>query len=306
VPNVVRQVRGLHWLRFAFVSPNAFRDRSGERKVTKVVPRELRLTDVTIRYGGVQAVADLSVCAPAGRITSLIGPNGAGKTSVLDAITGFTRISTGQVFLDGIGIDRLTPHARARRGVGRSFQSLELFSDMTVLENLLAASEDRDWKSYLLAFILPARARLSSAGRAAVMEFGLDEVLDRLPGELPYGRQRMLAIARAVAAEPSVLLLDEPAAGLDEVEAREVAQLIRRLATDWGMAVLLIEHNMELVMSISDQVYAIDFGHLIAKGKPEEVRMNPNVLHAYLGEDLLAAEADRSDDGGDVAQKVSS
>ena len=177
---------------------------------------------------------------------------------------------------------------------------------MTVLENLLAASEDRDWKSYLSAFILPGRPRLTSAGRAAVAEFGLDEVLDRRPGELPYGRQRLLAIARAVAAQPSVLLLDKQAAGLDEVEAREVAKLIRKLAADWGMAVLLIEHNMELVMSISDKVYAIDFGHLISEGTPEKVRMDSEVLRAYLGEDLVVASADPTDDGGDVARIVSS
>jgi sulfate-transporting ATPase len=162
---------------------------------------------------------------------------------------------------------------------------MELFSDMTVLENLLAASEKRDWRAYLSSFFWPGKVGLTDTGAAAVREFNLESVLGRRPSELPHGRQRMLAIARAVAAEPSVLLLDEPAAGLDEVESGELTRLIRRLASEWGMAVLLIEHDIPLVLAASDYIYTIEFGSLIAEGTPDETRMNPAVRRAYLGDE---------------------
>lgn len=257
-----------------------------------VAAAELRLENLTVRYGGITAVSDLSLIVRPGMVTGLIGPNGAGKTSVLDAITGFTSISHGNVMVNNRDIRGLTPHARARAGLGRSFQALELFGDMSVLENLLAASEKRDWRAYLSSFFWPGKVGLTNVGIAAVKEFDLEADLLRKPSELPHGRQRMLAIARAVAAEPSILLLDEPAAGLDEVESGELTHLIRRLATEWGMAVLLIEHDIPVVLAASDYIYTIDFGQLIADGTPDEISVDPDVRRAYLGTDEEAGPVD--------------
>lgn len=289
VPNTLRQLKQLGARRTRRQGPTGSKTALADLSVRdvdvvdKVQPKLLVLDDLTVRYGGVVAVDGLSLEIRPGKVTGLIGPNGAGKTSVLDAITGFSAIASGTAELDGQQLAALTPHARARLGLGRSFQSLELFSDMTVLENLLAASEPRGWKGNLTSFVWSGQSRLTKAGLAAIREFKLDDVLDKRPGELPHGRQRMLAIARAVAAEPSVLLLDEPAAGLDEVESAELTHLIRRLARDWGMAVLVIEHDIPLVLAASDYIYTIEFGGLIAEGTPEEIRDHPEVRRAYLG-----------------------
>jgi sulfate-transporting ATPase len=284
VPNTVAQFTGLRRLirRKQREAPKLeAQERSG-----RVTPKDLCLDHVTVRYGGVTAVSDLSLVVRPGKVTGLIGPNGAGKTSVLDAITGFAGIATGTVHLDGQDLGKSSPHMRSRLGLGRSFQALELFDDMTVLENLLAASEKRDVKGYASGFVWPGRAALTNAGLAAVREFGLEADLLRRPTELAHGRQRMLAIARTVAAEPSILLLDEPAAGLDEVESRELTNLIRRLASEWGVGILLIEHNVPLVLSASDYIYTIEFGQLIAEGTPAEISTDSAVRRAYLGTDF--------------------
>ncbi|HEY5333836.1 MAG TPA: ATP-binding cassette domain-containing protein, partial [Solirubrobacterales bacterium] len=214
---------------------------------------------------------------------AVLGPNGAGKTTVIDALTGFVRVRTGQITLAGSRIDSWSVHRRARGGLCRSFQSLELFEDLTVAENLRAASDQRDLRGYFSS-VLPTRDRgISSAAKAAIAEFELEPDLHRLPTELPYGRRRLVGIARAVATEPSVLLLDEPAAGLDERESRELTHLIRRLAGDWGMAILMVEHDMQLVMDACDRIAVLDFGRKISDGTPEEVRGDKAVVEAYLG-----------------------
>jgi ABC-type branched-subunit amino acid transport system ATPase component len=226
-----------------------------------------------------------------GRILGLIGPNGAGKTSIIDAVTGFTR-SAGTVTLDGVNVSALSVAKRARAGVSRSFQSLELFEDSTVLDNLRAASDPRDRISYLRDLVYPKAPPLPSAVVTAIKEFGLEDDLLRLVQDLSYGKRRLLAIARAVASQPSVLLLDEPAAGLGDVETAELAHLVRRLADDWGIAVLLVEHDMNFVMSVCDTILVVDFGRPIAEGTPDAIRRNPAVVAAYLGE---------SDDDTEVA-----
>ncbi|HEX7095257.1 MAG TPA: branched-chain amino acid ABC transporter permease/ATP-binding protein [Acidimicrobiales bacterium] len=245
--------------------------------------KALRVRDLTVRFGGVTAVDSLSLDVEPGRVVGLIGPNGAGKTTVINAITGFVPPQHGDVLLGDERVNDWYPHRRARAGLGRSFQSLELFHDMSVLENLYAASEDRDRRAYLTDLVRPGKPRLTSATIAAISEFGLADDLDAYPTELPYGKQRLIAIARAVAAEPSVLLLDEPAAGLDESETFELGKLIRRLAEDWNMAVLLIEHDVSLIMRVCDEIYALEFGHLIAHGSPAEIRADERVIKAYLG-----------------------
>ena len=257
----------------------------------RVKPRTLEVANLSVRYGGVTAVDGVSFAVRPGTILGLIGPNGAGKTSIIDAVTGFTR-SAGTVTLDGVNVSALSVAKRARAGVSRSFQSLELFEDSTVLDNLRAASDPRDRISYLRDLVYPKAPPLPSAVVTAIKEFGLEDDLLRLVQDLSYGKRRLLAIARAVASQPSVLLLDEPAAGLGDVETAELAHLVRRLADDWGIAILLVEHDMNFVMSVCDTILVVDFGRPIAEGTPEAIRRNPAVVAAYLGE---------SDDDTEVA-----
>jgi len=250
----------------------------------RVRPQTLEVRNVTVRYGGVVAVDDLSLTVTPGTIVGLIGPNGAGKTSAIDAITGFTRTATGSVVLDGVVLTKKDAAARARAGLSRSFQSLELFEDSTVLDNLRAASDPRDRLSYLVDLVYPRVPPLPGEVVASIREFRLQDDLHRKVQDLPYGQRRLLAIARAVATRPSVLLLDEPAAGLGDVETAELAHLVRRLADDWGIGVLLVEHDMNFVMSVCDHIVVLDFGKQISEGTPDEVRRDQLVVAAYLGE----------------------
>ncbi len=265
-----------------------------EERRERAAPKTLEVQGLRVRYGGVMAVDDVSFNVTPGRIVGLIGPNGAGKTSVIDAVTGFTRAAGGSVRLEGDEILGLSATKRARAGLSRSFQSLELFEDLTVLDNLRAASDPRDRVSFLRDLVYPVAPPLPGEVVAAIREFHLESDLLRQVQDLSYGERRLLAIARAVATQPSVLLLDEPAAGLGDSEAAELARLVRRLADDWGIAVLLVEHDMNFVMSVCDHIVVLDFGVLIAEGEPAEVRRDPLVIAAYLGEDdkELAAVAE--------------
>jgi ABC-type branched-subunit amino acid transport system ATPase component len=230
------------------------------------------------------AVDALSFTASSGEIVGLIGPNGAGKTSLIDAVTGFTPAAGGRLVLDGQDITAWPAVRRARAGVGRSFQSLELFEDATVLDNLRVAADPRDAASWARDLIWPVTPELSGAAVSAIREFALEDDLHRTVEDLPYGKRRLLAIARAVAMSPRVLLLDEPAAGLGDVETAELAHLVRRLADDWGIAVMLVEHDMNFVMSVCDRIVVLDFGVQIAEGTPDEIRQDVAVIAAYLGE----------------------
>ena len=252
--------------------------------VPRAAPLPLQVRDLTVRYGGVVAVDGLSLDVEPGRVVGLIGPNGAGKTSAIDAVTGFTRAASGSVRLGERDVTRVPVHRRAGAGLSRSFQSLELFEDMTVLDNLYAACERPGRWTWLTDLVRPGSRPLPTQVLVAVREFGLQDSLDRPVGDLSYGERRLLAIARAVATSPSVLLLDEPAAGLSDDETRELAELVRRLAEDWGMGVLLVEHDVDMVMSVCDQVVVLDFGRRICAGTPDEVRRDPAVRAAYLGD----------------------
>ena len=219
------------------------------------------------------AVDGLSLEVRPGEIVGLIGPNGAGKTSAIDAITGFARIHAGDVVLGDSSIRRLPAYRRARAGVSRSFQSLELFEDLTVLENLRTASD----RARLVCrgstgLVWPADPPLHSAAVAAIREFGLEDDLHRTVTDLAFGRRRLVGIARAVATQPSILLLDEPAAGLGDAESAELAALVRRLADEWGIGILLVEHDMRFVMDVCDRIVVLDFGRTIGSGTPEEIR----------------------------------
>jgi sulfate-transporting ATPase len=225
-----------------------------------------------------------------GEVVGVIGPNGAGKTTVVDAVTGFIRHYSGEVLLAGRRLDHLSAHRRSLAGVTRSFQSLELFDDLTVGDNLRTGSETRGRTVHLTELVWPRRPVHSAAANAAIEEFALAPLLQRSPSELPYAQRRTVAIARAVATSPSILMLDEPASGLDEWSRDELALFIRVLAKDWGMGIVLIEHDVSMVLTSCDRVIALDFGKVIADGTPSAVRHDPDVIAAYLGASRVEAK----------------
>jgi branched-chain amino acid transport system ATP-binding protein len=232
----------------------------------------LQVEDVTVNFGGVRALDQLSLNAEPGMVTGLIGPNGAGKTTLFNVITGLQRPDRGRVCLDSADVTGLGPKRRARQGLGRTFQRLEIFGSLTVRDNVLVALENRD-----------LRGRLAVARSDELLaQVGLAEVADAPADILPTGMARLLELARALACGPRVLLLDEPSSGLNGEESNKLAGLIRQLA-DRGMAVLLVEHDMELVMAICTRIHVLNFGRVIAVGSPAEIRSDPAVQAAYLG-----------------------
>lgn len=252
----------------------------------RVAPKTLTVQDLSVRYGGIVAVDEVNLTVGPGQVVALIGPNGAGKTSLMDALTGFAA-STGRVHLGDADLSKLAPHRRAIAGIARSWQSLELFDDLTVHENLQVASDRPQRRGFrtLRETFATERGQLSAAAAAAVRIFELESQLHRYPDELSYGQRRVVAIARAAAMNPSILLLDEPAAGLDEHESLELARLVRNLADARGMGLLVVEHDMNFVMGIADHVVVIDFGRHVADGDPAAIAQNPAAIASYLGEE---------------------
>ena len=251
---------------------------------TRVRPSVLRVSDISVSFGGVQAVRSVSLDVRPGEVHGLIGPNGAGKTTLIDAISGFVRTSSGEVFLGDTDISRWAPRRRAVSGLSRSFQSLELFTDLTIGENLAVSEDATPWHRCLSDFVRPGHIELGFAASETLRSFELEPLMNQKPSEISFGQRKTVAIARAIASSPSVLLLDEPAAGLDDHEAAELASLIRKLADDWGIALLLVEHKVDMIMSVSDRITVMQNGSVLASGSPEEIRRNPDVIIAYLGE----------------------
>jgi branched-chain amino acid transport system ATP-binding protein len=260
------------------------------------VSTRLVVRGLTKAFGGLVAVHDVTLTAQTGQITAIIGPNGAGKTTLFNCISGFYRPTAGHIAIEAGGettrIDGLTSHRLSRLGLARTFQNIRLFPGMTVLENLLVA-QHRDLMPaslYSLAGILNApryrRAEHAAIGRAAALleRFGLLDRIDDAAGSLAYGEQRKLEIARALATEPRFLLLDEPAAGLNPRETAELSARLVELHRDFNIGIVLIEHDMHLVMQISDAVHVLDHGELIASDHPDAIQTNPHVIAAYLGE----------------------
>ena len=246
-------------------------------------PVLLKVEGLTVRFGGVTALNDVDIDVASGEVIGLIGPNGAGKSTLVDAVVGLNRRYAGRVSLDGKSLDSLPSFQRSRLGLNRSFQTLELFEDLTVLENLLAACDQRRFLSYLTDLVCPGRAQLTSAAKAAIDEFGLAEILDERVENLSFGTRRLVGIARAFAGAPRILLLDEPAAGLDEVQSRHLGDLITRMASEWNIGVLLIEHDVALVMRVCHRIAVLNFGCRIAEGSGQEIRSNQAVVDAYIG-----------------------
>jgi ABC-type branched-subunit amino acid transport system ATPase component/branched-subunit amino acid ABC-type transport system permease component len=246
-------------------------------------PRRLHVKNLSVKFGPSTILSDVSLEVAPGEIVGLIGPNGAGKTTLIDSVTGFNRPSGGSISLDEVSLLTLPAWQRAVLGVGRSFQGLQLFNDMTVAENLMAASGKGSVLSGVRDLVHPGRPALGRGALAGVAHFGLGKVLARLPGELPYGQRSLVAIARALASEPAVLLLDEPAAGLSESERSQLSGLLKDLATIRDMGVLLVEHDIELVLRTCDRVVVLNFGQIIASGTPDEIRSSDAVAKAYLG-----------------------
>jgi sulfate-transporting ATPase len=253
----------------------------------KVPRRTLEVREVSVSFGGVRAVDAVSLQVLPGEVHGLIGPNGAGKTTLIDAITGFAAPDGGRIALGDRPIEGWSPRRRALAGLSRSFQSLELFEDLTVEENLAVACAPVGGRRHLTDLVRPGRIELSPAARQAVRSFHLEDLLDVRPDSVSFGRRKEVAIARAIAGLPSVLLLDEPAAGLMDSEADDLAALIRRLADEWEIGVLLVEHKVDLILSICDRVTVMDAGRQLATGTPEEIKRHREVLDAYLGKVVL-------------------
>ena len=253
----------------------------------------LDVSNLTVRFGGLVAVDAVSLALTPGRVHGLIGPNGAGKTTFFNAITGLVSQSGGSVVYQGRDITGLPAHRRSEIGIRRSFQSVQLVQSLTVLENILiglhSESASRGWRGIgaLFGFEGPDRAAQEKVHDVAAF-LGIGDTLFKSIAELTFAEQRFVEIARAIVSRPKVLMLDEPAAGLSEAEIEKLDRLLRRLATEWGMAILLVEHVLSLVLVVSDEITVLDNGRFVTHGEPGEVARDPRVKSAYLGEDVHA------------------
>jgi branched-chain amino acid transport system ATP-binding protein len=247
----------------------------------------LEIKNLSKSFGGVHAVQDVSFAIKEGAIHSVIGPNGAGKTTLFNLITGVYTPTKGQILLRGENVAGLTPDALARRGMSRTFQNLQICLNMTAIDNVMVGAHLRLNQNLFASMLrLPSVSKADAACRdeaARLMEFvGVGQYVDADSSQMPYGALKRLEIARALAAQPKVLLLDEPAAGLNHTETGEIEALIRKVAQS-GVTVVLVEHDMKLVMNLSDHILVLDYGKKLAEGTAAEVRANPDVVAAYLG-----------------------
>ncbi len=257
----------------------------------------LEVRDVSLRFGGIKALQAVSFQAQPGEITAIIGPNGAGKTSVFNIISGFYRPNSGHILLGGKDITEVAVHARASMGLARTFQNIALFQGLSVLENIKLGGHH-----HMRTGVLSAMAWLPGAQAAEralrhevehqVIDFlEIDHIRHKTVGSLPYGLQKRVELARALAMRPRVLLLDEPVAGMNHEETEDMARFILDIQEEWGVTVLLVEHDMGMVMDVSNHIVVLNFGEIIATGTPDEVRRHPEVIRAYLGDERVELAA---------------
>jgi branched-chain amino acid transport system ATP-binding protein len=254
-----------------------------------VSDKGLHTKDLTVRYGGLVANDSVTIDVEPGTVVGLIGPNGAGKTTFVDAVTGFTA-AEGEILLDGTRIDALPPHERRTAGLSRTWQSGELFGNLSVAENLLVAARTGGWRTLVRDIFVPRRKVGDDVVSRALEVVGLGDVADTLARDLTLGQQKLVGVARALAGGAEVLLLDEPAAGLDSMESQAFASRVRSIA-DSGPGILLIDHDMSLVLGVCDVVTVLEFGKQIFTGTPAEARTDPTVVAAYLGAPVEASHA---------------
>ena len=248
----------------------------------------LEVKQLTKHFGGLTAVGDVTLELNEGELVGLIGPNGAGKTTLFNLLTGVYEPSEGTVTLDGHLLNGKAPYKIASLGLGRTFQNIRLFKDLTVLDNVLIAFGNHHKQHVFASFLrLPVFYKSEKELKAKALEllkiFDLDGYAETLAKNLAYGQQRRLEIVRALATEPKILFLDEPAAGMNPQETAELTELIRRIKDEFKITIMLIEHDMNLVMEVTERIYVLEYGRLIAQGTPEEIKTNKRVIEAYLG-----------------------
>lgn len=252
----------------------------------------LAMSNLTKKFGGLTAVDNFSVNINAGEVHGLIGPNGSGKSTILNLISGIYRPSSGTITMGGTDVTRLMPHERSRVGIGRTFQNIRLFPTLTVLQNVTLGRVGLE-SGTLAGILMNSRHVRSETDESqkkamAALEFmGVKAFADELPRNLPYGHQRLVEIARVLASDAKLMLLDEPAAGLNSSEKRELGRMLTKISDAFNATILLVEHDMRLLMSVSQTVSVVNFGRLVATGPSAEVQANPEVIKAYLGEDAL-------------------
>jgi branched-chain amino acid transport system ATP-binding protein len=247
----------------------------------------LEITSVSRHYDGLTALNCVTMSVPEGRIVGLIGPNGAGKTTLINCVSGLDHISSGEITFDGTSIQRYAPHRITAQGVARTYQNIRLFGEMSALENIITAEHLQGHSTLLHAlFVWPyharEEARLRRHGIELLRRFGLEGIENVRAGNLSYGDQRRLEMARALVTGPRLVLLDEPTAGMNAVETHELGEQILKMHAD-GITVLVVEHDMALIGQVCDEVYVLNFGEIIAHGTPDEIKHNPDVIEAYLG-----------------------